>query len=101
MANLSIYDRTGSEVGTYEIDTQLLAKQINKQLLHDVVVMYLGRVVERAPVDDVFHDPKHPYTRALLRSERNRGCFIHSESLLAVDAGTDAKADGGLTGGQR
>src|SRR5919201_6172308 len=34
----------------------------------DVVVMYLGRVVEQAPVDAIFHDPRHPYTRALLRS---------------------------------
>jgi oligopeptide/dipeptide ABC transporter ATP-binding protein len=34
----------------------------------DVVVMYLGRVVERGTVDDIFHNPKHPYTRSLLRS---------------------------------
>ncbi len=33
-----------------------------------VVVMYLGRVVEDGPVDDLFHAPKHPYTQALLRS---------------------------------
>ncbi|MBV7337776.1 ABC transporter ATP-binding protein [Chloroflexi bacterium TSY] len=33
-----------------------------------VVVMYLGRVVEQGPVDDIFHAPKHPYTRSLLRS---------------------------------
>ncbi|MCC7371316.1 MAG: ABC transporter ATP-binding protein [Chloroflexi bacterium] len=33
-----------------------------------VVVMYLGRVVEQADVDTLFHDPKHPYTRALINS---------------------------------
>ena len=33
-----------------------------------VVVMYLGRVVESAPVDDIFHNPQHPYTQALLQS---------------------------------
>jgi peptide/nickel transport system ATP-binding protein len=33
-----------------------------------VVVMYLGRVVEQGKVDDIFHDPKHPYTKALLQS---------------------------------
>ena len=33
-----------------------------------VVVMYLGKAVERAPVETLFHDPKHPYTRGLLRS---------------------------------
>jgi len=38
------------------------------EMSDDVVVMYLGRVVEQGPVDDIFHAPKHPYTRALLRS---------------------------------
>jgi oligopeptide/dipeptide ABC transporter ATP-binding protein len=38
------------------------------QLCDEVVVMYLGRVVERAPVDDLFYNPKHPYTISLLRS---------------------------------
>ncbi|MFC6786493.1 ABC transporter ATP-binding protein [Halobaculum halobium] len=33
-----------------------------------VNVMYLGEVVEEAKVDDLFHDTKHPYTEALLRS---------------------------------
>jgi dipeptide transport system ATP-binding protein len=32
----------------------------------DVMVMYLGRPVEIAPVDDIFSRPQHPYTRALL-----------------------------------
>jgi oligopeptide/dipeptide ABC transporter ATP-binding protein len=31
-------------------------------------VMYLGRMVEQAPTDDIFADPKHPYTQALLSS---------------------------------
>jgi peptide/nickel transport system ATP-binding protein len=34
----------------------------------EIVVMYLGEVVEQASVDSLFHDPKHPYTQALLRS---------------------------------
>ena len=38
------------------------------EVADDVVVMYLGEVVEQAPVDEIFHDPKHPYTRGLLRS---------------------------------
>jgi oligopeptide/dipeptide ABC transporter ATP-binding protein len=38
------------------------------QVADYVVVMYLGRVVEQGPVDDIFHNPKHPYTRALLKS---------------------------------
>jgi peptide/nickel transport system ATP-binding protein len=38
------------------------------EMADDVVVMYLGRVVEQAPVDEIFYAPKHPYTQALLRS---------------------------------
>ena len=38
------------------------------QIAHYVVVMYLGSVMEEGPVDDIFHAPKHPYTKALLRS---------------------------------
>jgi peptide/nickel transport system ATP-binding protein len=38
------------------------------EMTDEVVVMYLGRDVERGPVDAIFHDPKHPYTRSLLRS---------------------------------
>ena len=34
----------------------------------DVVVMYLGRIVEQAAVDDIFLKPKHPYTRGLMNS---------------------------------
>lgn len=38
------------------------------QLADYVVVMYLGRVMESGPIDAIFHNPQHPYTRALLKS---------------------------------
>ena len=38
------------------------------EMADHVVVMYWGKVVEETDVDRVFNDPKHPYTRALLRS---------------------------------
>jgi oligopeptide/dipeptide ABC transporter ATP-binding protein len=38
------------------------------QTCRDLVVMYAGRVFETGRVRDVFADPRHPYTRALLRS---------------------------------
>ena len=34
----------------------------------EVLVMYLGQVVEYASVETIFQDPKHPYTRALMQS---------------------------------
>lgn len=40
MASLPVYDRNGKEVGRYEIVATDLAPSINKQLLHDAVVMY-------------------------------------------------------------
>jgi large subunit ribosomal protein L4 len=40
MVSLPVYDRSGAEVGSYDIDPAELAPRINKQLLHDVVVMY-------------------------------------------------------------
>ena len=38
------------------------------EVADDVVVMYAGRVVERAPVQALFDDPQHPYTVGLLGS---------------------------------
>ena len=38
------------------------------QMVDDVTVMYLGRVVETAPVTAIFRDPKHPYTQGLINS---------------------------------
>ena len=40
MASLQVFDKSGSEVGSIEIDPTDIAPTINNQLLHDVVVMY-------------------------------------------------------------
>jgi len=40
MVSLPIYNKSGAEVGTYEIDAEAIAPKISQQLLHDVVVMY-------------------------------------------------------------
>ncbi len=39
-----------------------------EHIADDVIVMYLGRVVEQGPTEQIFKNPKHPYTRALLSS---------------------------------
>ncbi|MGE3876533.1 MAG: ABC transporter ATP-binding protein [Parvibaculaceae bacterium] len=42
------------------------------ELCDRVYVMYRGDVVEEGPVDDIFHKPRHPYTRALIACDPAR-----------------------------
>ncbi len=49
-------------------------------LAHEVVVMYLGRIVERGRVDEVLQRARHPYTRVLLSAVPR----IESESRRAI-----------------
>ena len=60
---VDLQERNGMAIMLITHDLGVIAETAD-----DVVVMYLGRVVEEGPVDDIFHAPKHPYTRALLRS---------------------------------
>ena len=49
---------------TYMFITHNLS--VVKHISTDIMVMYLGKCVERATADDLFADPRHPYTKALL-----------------------------------
>ncbi len=76
------------------------------ELADHVAVMYAGRIVERGPRDAIFSDPRHPYTRRLLRAvpdlegkravigipgraplpgQRPKGCFFEPRCDLAVE----------------
>jgi len=62
-----------------------------RHLCEEVVVLYLGRVVERAPRDELFASPKHPYTRALLAAvpEPDPRLARRSEAMQVPVEGAD------------
>ena len=57
------------------------------EIADEVVVMYLGKEIEKAPVGELFDDPLHPYTRLLLKSvprpgARHRGRLENIKGIL-------------------
>jgi oligopeptide/dipeptide ABC transporter ATP-binding protein len=54
-----------------------------------VCVMYTGKIVEESPVEEIFINPKHPYTQGLLRSvPKMRGVGEAKEARLQTIEGT-------------
>jgi oligopeptide/dipeptide ABC transporter ATP-binding protein len=51
----------------YHVSYLLIAHHLatTRYLAHEVAVMYLGKIVERAPTKELFKNPLHPYTKAL------------------------------------
>ncbi len=64
---LELINRLQREIGMSTIlithDLAVVAETCDR-----VIVMYCGRIVEEAPVEELFEDPKHPYTRGLIDS---------------------------------
>ena len=54
------------------------------QVTDEIVVMYAGRVIERAPTAKLFSEPQHPYTWGLLRSIP-RLTADRGEKLVPID----------------
>ncbi len=57
---------------------------------NEVAIMYLGKIVEQGPVDDIFYNPHHPYTQGLLRSIPLIGQNKHLEPIRGVVPEPDA-----------
>lgn len=62
---INLLDKLRAELG---LSYLMVAHDLSvvRHISDRVAVMYLGRIVEHGPVDDVFDNPKHPYTKALL-----------------------------------
>jgi oligopeptide/dipeptide ABC transporter ATP-binding protein len=78
----------------YELSLILISHDLGviAQVAETVAVMYAGKIVEIGPAQDVFHNPRHPYTEGLLRSVPRLGSSIERHAgaggkgrLYAID----------------
>ena len=60
---LELQDRLGLALVFITHDLRLV-----RHLAHRTAVMYLGKIVETGPTEELFRDPKHPYSRALVEA---------------------------------
>lgn len=53
-----------------EIGMLLISHDLSlvKQIADEIVVMYLGKVVEQGPTEELWNAPRHPYTQALIKA---------------------------------
>ena len=65
------------------------------EIAHEIIVMYAGRIVERAPADALFANPSHPYTRGLIATLPDPG---HRVDRLPVIAGGVPDLDDSVRG---
>jgi peptide/nickel transport system ATP-binding protein len=77
-----IQDETNSGIILITHDLGVVAETADR-----VAVMYAGQIVEEAPVDVLFTEPKHPYTRSLLNSIPNE-LNVDEDDELHVIQGT-------------
>ena len=68
---LSLLERVRKEMSSSLV---LVSHDLNvvRRIADRVIIMYAGRVVEEGPADDIFANPRHPYTQGLLASAAQR-----------------------------
>ena len=64
-----------------------------RHLCQRVAVMYLGRVVELAECDELFDNPLHPYTKALLAAVPVPDPAVEADARVSAGAGRGAEPD--------
>lgn len=70
MTEAKILDELADLADEFDTAVQLITHDLGviAELCNRVMVMYAGQAVERAPIEDLYYDPKHPYTVGLLSS---------------------------------
>src|SRR5262252_7985248 len=76
----TLRDATGASIILITHDLGVVA-----EMAHRVVVMYAGRKVEEAPVEELFERPRHPYTLGLLGSMPHLGESIDDSAKRLVE----------------
>ena len=76
----ALKEKTGTAIILITHDLGVVAQACDR-----VIVMYAGQIVEMAPVRELFHNPQHPYTRALLDSMPKPGRGGHQKRLPAIE----------------
>jgi oligopeptide/dipeptide ABC transporter ATP-binding protein len=68
----------------YELSLILISHDLGviAEVAETVAVMYAGKIVEIGSANDVFHNPKHPYTEGLLRSVPRLGSSLGTKDRL-------------------
>ena len=71
----SVLELMGDLQETFDLSILFISHDMSvvREFCDRVAVMYLGEIVERGPVEAVFDDPRHPYTRALMEAIPNLG----------------------------
>src|SRR5699024_5429129 len=73
-----IQEQTGVSIILITHDLGVVAKIADR-----IVVMYAGKIIEEGTRKEVFYEPKHPYTMALLKPVRRLD--IQAEKLIPID----------------
>jgi len=87
----------GADLLQLRTQSRVLPLAAIKEAMEEKVIEYRSRMAEDPPRSELRRLKEETreelLPRALLKSERSRACFIHAESLLAIDAATDARAE--------
>lgn len=79
----------------YELSYIFIAHDLSvvKHISDEVSVMYMGKIVEQGPTDDIFFNPQHPYTRALLQAVPNVDREQKKDELTVLSGSPPSPSD--------